>query len=50
MLFDYLAGVDERHKEKIHEGGYESVFVGEYLIRSSSLSLLSQGVLDTHSN
>ena len=38
MLFDYLAEVDERHKEKIHEGGYRLVFVDKHLIKSSSLS------------
>ena len=39
MLFDYLAEVNERYKKKIHEEGYELVFIGEYLMRSSSLSL-----------
>ena len=39
MLFDYLAGVDERHKEKIYEGGYGLIFVAKYLIRSNFLLL-----------
>ena len=39
MLFDYLAEVNERHKEKIHKGGYELVFVDEHFMRSSSLLL-----------
>ena len=39
MLFDYLAEVDERYKEKIYKGNYELIFVTEYLIRSSSLLL-----------
>ena len=32
--------VDKRYKEKIYEGGHGLVFVGEYLMKSSSLSLL----------
>ena len=39
MLFDYLAEVNERHKEKIHKGGHESIFVAKYLIKSSFLLL-----------
>ena len=39
MLFDYLAEVNERHKEKIYEEGYGLVFVAEHLMRSSLLSL-----------
>ena len=39
MLFNYLAEVNERHKEKIYKGGYELIFVAEYLMRSSSLLL-----------
>ena len=43
MLFDYLAEVNERYKEKIHKEGYRSIFVDEYLIRSSFLSLSKAG-------
>ena len=39
MLFDYLAKVNERHKEKIYKEGYKSIFIAEHLIRSSFLLL-----------
>ena len=39
MLFDYLAEVNERHKEKIHKGSYGLIFVAEYLIENNSLLL-----------
>ena len=39
MLFNYLAEVNERYKEKIYEESYKLIFVAEYLIRSNFLSL-----------
>ena len=40
MLFNCLAKVNERYKEKIYKENYELVFIDKYLIKSSFLLLL----------
>ena len=40
MLFNYLAEVNEKHKEKIYKGGYRLIFVAKYFMRSNFLLLL----------
>ena len=39
MLFDYLAEVNERYKEKIYEGDYRLIFIDKHFMKSSLLSL-----------
>ena len=40
MLFNYLAEVNERYKEKIYKGDYKLIFVAKYLIKSNFFLLL----------